>query len=111
MGYGNVAPAPVMSAASTCALTRLAATPAAPTIRPSIASPEVIWTAALASVFPEYCRFVTATPRGAAPCHKTVMPRRYLWRPVLQSTIGHNGAATAMGVNEHLSKQFDAELE
>src|SRR5216684_3917229 len=34
-----------------------------------------------------------------------------LRRPVLQSPIGHNDAATVMGVNEHLSKQFDAELE
>src|SRR6266851_4089762 len=34
-----------------------------------------------------------------------------LWRPVLQSPIGHNDAAAVMGVNEHLSKQFDAELE
>src|ERR1700693_3798847 len=92
MGYGNVAPAPVMSAASAGALMRPAATPAAPMSRLSIASPEVMWTAALGRLFPDCCRFVTARTHRSGRGHETVMQRRYPLRSVLPSQICHNVA-------------------
>src|SRR5437667_4263403 len=82
MGYGNVAPAPVMSAASACAPMRPAAALAAPMSRLSIAA--------------AYFRIVAVSSRPAciAPC------------PVMRHNV-----VTTVCATEHLSKQFDAELE